>query len=211
MIDGELQEGAAFRFLELMPDGGADSQVALVYLHGAGERGEDLSLVKRYGLPALLDQGLASASCAVICPQLETDDQWPPLRVAAFVGEIKRRYARVVLAGYSLGGQGVCEALRHDGALAELAVVIAGRGPDVGDARLNGLSLVVIQGALDPWPDTEDFVRSAHIAGADVLQVVVPERGHYISEEVWFHPAVVPRLRAAGVTISPLSARLPAG
>lgn len=82
----------------------------IIYLHGASLRGNDTSLLKRYGLPDLIDRGeqfdfiIASPQC----PPGKTwinDDWFPP-----FYENIKQNYridtARMYLTGMSMGGFG---------------------------------------------------------------------------------------------------------
>ena len=44
------------------------SGAVLIYMHGSGERGDDLALVKRYGLPALLARSEVAVNRTVLCP-----------------------------------------------------------------------------------------------------------------------------------------------
>lgn len=82
----------------------------LVFLHGAGERGFDISDVKRGGPPLLADRGVAFPM--IVCsPQTDPDTRWQPARLHALVAALRERFAidprRVVATGLSLGGSGV--------------------------------------------------------------------------------------------------------
>ncbi len=85
----------------------------LVFLHGAGERGTDLSLVKKHGPPKLIDQG-EDFPFVVISPQCPKN-QWWAMRenvhgIAQLVQHIQAEYsidtARTYLTGMSMGGYG---------------------------------------------------------------------------------------------------------
>jgi len=190
-----------FRFLELTPSEPASRHCAVVYLHGAGERGDDLSSVKRYGLPAMVASGRASLNCRLICPQLEAEQEWQPERVAAFISYAQHQFGSVGLIGYSLGGQGVCEVLSHYGRISEFAVAIAGRAKSAILVPQLGVSFLAIAGELDSWSSTSSFVEGVRAAGGEAREVVLPAQGHYTSEVALEQPALQAVLALAGMEL----------
>ncbi|MGL6013149.1 MAG: hypothetical protein ACRC0J_16860 [Shewanella oncorhynchi] len=64
---------SGFRYIEFRPATGHTPESAILYLHGSGERGESLSAVKHYGLPAMIARGSVTLNGAVICPLLASD------------------------------------------------------------------------------------------------------------------------------------------
>jgi hypothetical protein len=193
---------SGFQFLELRPLNGEQSGAAIVYLHGSGERGGDLTLVTRYGLPAAISEGRAIASCPIFCPQLEAEDEWEPHRVASFVRQVRQRHPEVALIGYSLGASGVCSAVAHIGPLAAVHVAIAGQAPDNVIAGQEGVQLLAIQGELDTWPNTGRLVSGINERGGRATSVVLPGMGHYVSEEAVAHPACTAMLGAIGIEVA---------
>lgn len=202
MIERETQ-GGAFRSLEFTPREVGESASTLIYLHGSGERGEDLSLVKRYGLPALLASGSACTNCTVICPQLEPGQEWLPDRLFEFIAATKERYSQVALVGYSLGGHGVCEVVGQYGPVASLAVAFAGRKRSRATASQAGVTFLSIQGELDVWPRMAGFVQSVSALGGTAHEVTLPGQGHYIAEQALWHPLLQALLHASGFKIQP--------
>ena len=86
----------------------------LVYLHGAGERGDALDVldhITRHGVPKLIGEGW-EIPAVVLCPQCPTAYVWDniPTRVRAIMDLVIRRYAvapdRILLTGSSMGGYG---------------------------------------------------------------------------------------------------------
>lgn len=201
-VTSHSDPGSSFRYLEFRPSGVVASSSLVVYLHGAGERGNDLSLVTRYGLPAMLEARRASVSCNVICPQLEDGASWEPGPLAAFIQKVGAPHQKVSLIGFSLGASGVCNLICEHGAVVELAMSIAGQAPEQVRVNQSGVRLLAIQGELDPWPSTKAFLSSVAAAGGEAFDIQLPGRGHFISEESLVHPKAVSMLEAAGVCIT---------
>lgn len=94
----------------------------LVFLHGAGESGDDLEKVKIHGPPKLVEKRPADFPFLVVSPQVLDDrvpiiDRWQPALVAELVEHIASRYAvdrdRIYLTGLSMGGFGTIRTLAH--------------------------------------------------------------------------------------------------
>ncbi len=57
----------------------------LLFLHGGGERGEDLELVKMHGPPKLIAQG-REFPFIVVSPLCPKNREWEPIELLAAVG-----------------------------------------------------------------------------------------------------------------------------
>lgn len=199
-LSGFAREGG-FRCLEFTPDSDGDPDRAIVYLHGAGERGETLEAVTAFGLPMLLASGAARANCTVLCPQLEPDRSWDPDRLAVFVAGVRGTFAHVALIGYSLGGQGVCELLARHGRIADVAIAIAGRGGEEVMAPQAGVVALTISGELDALADNTAFLKGVRWRGGMSHELVLPGHGHFISEIALEEPLCKSLLKDAGFEI----------
>ena len=195
-----------FRYLQFGLSSKSRAESAIVYLHGAGERGKELSLVTRYGLPAMLAEGRAVTNCDVVCPQLEEDAVWHPDRVAGFIEAVGAGYESVSLIGFSLGASGVCSLTAAHGAVVAFAMAIAGQGPVSVQVSQAGVRLLAIQGELDPWPDTGNFLSSVRSAGGLAVDVRIAGQGHFISEAALADPTAISMLLEAGVRIAAANA-----
>ena len=105
-------------FLEFVPPAGPNGElpIALVFLHGLGERGNgdsDLDRILRNGPPKLVQDGEwpGRDSVAVFAPQNSGPERCHrPDRVRRFLEHIRETYAdrvdveHIILAGYSCGG-----------------------------------------------------------------------------------------------------------
>jgi len=192
--------------MELAPLKSEPSDAAIVYLHGSGERGNDLQLVTRFGLPAAVLEGRTRAGCPIVCPQLEADAEWDAHRVSSLIGRIRERYMKVALVGYSLGASGVCSVVAQLGAVADVHVAIAGQAPDEVAVSQEQVRFLAIQGELDTWPRTGEFVKAINRLGGVAAGITLPALGHYVSEEALEHPAVLSMLGAVGIRLSLSSA-----
>lgn len=196
---------SGFRYIEYLPPDKPVSSAVLIYLHGSGERGDDLSLVKRYGLPSLLARAEVSVNCPVLCPQLEAGANWVSDRIARFIEAATTKTQKTALVGYSLGASGVCEAISRYGPLVDVAVAIAGQAPDCVESIQRGTKFFAIQGEMDPWPSTSSFVSSITAADGVAQSATLNGKGHYISEDALFHPELSAMLRYAGIEIEVLA------
>ena len=96
------------------PETGVSDLPLLIYLHGAGERGDTpdkLCHLARHGVPKLLSEGL-EIPAVVLCPQCPTFAVWDNIvfRVKALIDLVAREFEtpsdRIVLTGSSMGGYG---------------------------------------------------------------------------------------------------------
>jgi predicted peptidase len=86
-----------------------DSWPLMLFLHGAGERGDDLQRVKVHGPPKLIAAG-KEFPFIVVSPQCPKDRSWETLELTALVDEIVEKYKvdpdRIYVTGLSMGGFG---------------------------------------------------------------------------------------------------------
>lgn len=101
-------------FLVALPAGydakGGKQWPLVVFLHGAGERGQDLDKLKTQGLPAYIEAG-HTLPAIVVAPQVPAAGLWHPLYVDAVIDAVSTRFhvdpQRVYLTGLSMGGMGL--------------------------------------------------------------------------------------------------------
>ena len=86
---------------------------AILFLHGAGERGDDGLLQTNVGLPPAIRQNSSRYPAIVVMPQLPRDSQWvgtpADMAVAALQQTMRELHVdatRVYLTGLSMGGHG---------------------------------------------------------------------------------------------------------
>jgi predicted peptidase len=155
----------------------------LIFLHGAGERGDNLELVKKHGPPKLIDEGF-ELPFIVASPQLALNEWWSPSTVVWLLADIKNRLNvdpdRVYLTGLSMGGYGTWEAASKYPNLFAAIVPICGRGDPLLAERIKHIPTWIFHGAKDtvvPARYSEAMFEALEPYG-NVRYTVYPEAEH---------------------------------
>ncbi len=172
--------------LVYLPQGyrNGDAQWPLVlFLHGVGECGDDLEIVKKHGLPKVLEKGMP-LPFLVVSPQARSRG-WNPDVLLALLDRIVDRYRvdrdRIYVTGLSMGGYGTWALAAAAPRRFAAAVPICGGGDPAWADRLKDLPLWVFHGAKDdtvPIAKSEKMVQALRAMGGNVEFTVYPETGH---------------------------------
>lgn len=161
-----------------------DSWPLLLFLHGAGERGDDLDLVKKHGPPMLIERG-QEFPFIVVSPQCPTNRRWEPFELAALLDEIDEKYRvdqdRIYVTGLSMGGFGTWSLAAYQPDRFAALVPICGGGEPIMAQLLRPIPTWVFHGAKDPVVPLERsaiMVEAMRKAGGDVKSTIYPETGH---------------------------------
>ena len=156
----------------------------ILFLHGAGERGDNLELVKKHGPPKIVEQK-PDFPFIVISPQCPSEQWWPTDWLIPLLDDLTARYRidpdRVYLTGLSMGGFGTWDlAIQNPNRFAAIAPICGG-GNAYRASRIKGVPVWVFHGGKDPvvpLKASEDMVNALKKAGADVKLTVYPDAGH---------------------------------
>jgi len=173
----------------------------ILFLHGAGERGEDLDLVRKHGIPRIVEaQG--DFPFIIVSPQCPEHSTWilHAEELMALLDEIIATQAvdagRVYLTGLSMGGYGTWAlALAHPQRFAAIAP-ICGRvewylGFPERASVLAHMPIWVFHGARDevvPLEASQSAVEALKAAGGQVRFTIYPEAGHDSWTETYSNP-----------------------
>ncbi|MHB1038056.1 MAG: carboxylesterase family protein [Pirellulales bacterium] len=155
----------------------------ILFLHGAGETGNDLAMVKKHGPPKIVETK-RDLPFIIVSPQ-SSGRGWNVETLNLLLDEIVSNYKvdkdRVYLTGLSMGGFGTWAlAAAHPERFAAIVPICGGGNP--GDARrLRNLPAWVFHGAKDPvvpLDRSEAMVKALKEAGGNVKFTVYPEAGH---------------------------------
>jgi predicted peptidase len=156
------------------------------FLHGAGERGSNLELLKVHGLPKLLEQ-VQDYPFIVVAPQCPLDERWINQleKLDNLYAEILAGYrvltGQVYLTGMSMGGQGTWFwSTTYPERFAAIAPICGRSFPDRA-SRIKHLPIWVFHGAKDPvvlLEESTSMVEALQEVGADVRFTVYPDLEH---------------------------------
>jgi len=156
----------------------------LLALHGSGERGVDLGIVRRSSLPARVSMR-GGLPMIVVSPQCPPDQEWSVERLNALLDELITRYRvdpdRVYLTGYSMGAYGAWNFAAQHGDRIAAIVPISGEW-DVSDAGgLKDLPAWIFHGQNDtivPVGGEQKMVDALKKLRAPVRFTLYPDAGH---------------------------------
>ena len=175
-------------WLALPPDAKekpADGWPLLVFLHGAGERGDNLDQVKQHGPPKLIGKEKALDSFLVASPQCPKGRWWDVREIRQLIDHLCESQpvdrSRIILTGLSMGGFGTWNFLAEYPELLAAAVPICGGGkPETAD-RFKHVPLHCFHGALDkvvPQSKSDEMIEALKKAGSKPLYTVYPQADH---------------------------------
>ena len=160
----------------------------IVFLHGAGERGHDLEIVRRSTLPSLVEQG-QTMEAILLSPQCPANTNWSPETIVKLVEHVSGRFSvdedRVYLTGYSLGGWGTWTTAMYDPGRFAAVAPLAGGGDTQQAEQLKDVPIWAFHGDKDtvvPLEATQRMVDAVKKCGGQVKFTVYSGVGHGISE-----------------------------
>jgi predicted peptidase len=206
----ERQQVLAADYLLFLPKGydakSAKRWPLILFLHGAGERGTNLSLVATHG-PPRFDTTQTNFPFIVVSPQCPDGQMWSDDLLFALLDEVETKYAvdthRVYLTGLSMGGFGTWNlGLSHPGRFAAIAPVCGGGETILITlaklydpaklAQMRSLGVWAFHGGKDTTvtPDeSEHMVNALRKAGCtDVKLTIYPEAQHDSWTQAYANP-----------------------
>lgn len=174
----------------------------LLFLHGAGERGNNIRQVAKHGPPKQASQNKRGyGAFIVVSPQCPRGSQWSDKKQLELLGKlidhIKAHYRvdpdRVYLTGLSMGGYGTWHlAAAMPGRFAAIAPICGGGNPDHA-ARIAGIPVWAFHGAKDrvvPVSQSQQMVDAVKARGGNVQFTVYPDAGHDSWTATYDNPAL---------------------
>lgn len=172
-------------YLLSLPDGYSDRPdklfPLLLCLHGAGERGDDLELVKVHGPLREVEKG-RHLPFVIVAPQCPAGEVWDPHTLSALLDEIEERLRidpeRIYVTGLSMGGYGTWALACHQPERFAAIVPICGGGNPVAATRIVHLPIWAVHGDQDevvPLHQSQIMVERLLAAGAERVRFDVLE------------------------------------
>lgn len=197
----EASDGNSLSYLLIEPDPAAfppdTKRPLVVFLHGSGERGDNLDAVKKHGPPmqALQGDGLPFV---VLAPQCPAGKWWNSKTVIALTQKITTEEnidpARIHLTGLSMGGFGTWAIIAEEPKLFASAVPICGGGDPSTAPKFKNLPIWAFHGEDDdavPVAKTREMEKALRAADAKLLRCTYyPGIGHESWTQAYADPAL---------------------
>jgi len=156
----------------------------VLFLHGAGERGDDLEKVKFHGPPKLAAAG-KEFPFVLVSPQCPKDMWWEPIELVALLDEVGKKYKidsdRVYATGLSMGGFGSWRLASYaPDRLAAIAPVCGGSETYFAK-RFKHLPVWAFHGAKDkavPLERSQAMIDALTKEGAEPKFTIYPDAAH---------------------------------
>ena len=172
----------------------------LLFLHGKGERGNNLDLVKKHGPPKLLDQGKMPAlkKFVVVSPQCPDDRFWKHEDLKPLLDEVlaeqKIDRSRIYVTGLSMGGFGTFMMAEKEPKLFAAAIPICGGGDTDWARTLAKTPIWAFHGKRDtvvPPKRSEEVITAIEAAGGKNAKLTVyPLATHDSWSKTYANPEV---------------------
>lgn len=190
-FQGKVIRNVAMDYLLYLPDdfeSKPDKQwPLLVFLHGSGERGNDLEKVKVHGPPKLIAQG-QTMPFVVLSPQCPSNTDWDTETLFALIKDIASRYKvdekRIYLTGLSMGGAATWDlAMAYPEYFAAIAPVCGpvNRNYPALAETLKDLPIKAFHGAMDdvvPVAGAASMIKRLQDIGNPATIVIYPDANH---------------------------------
>jgi predicted peptidase len=205
-IERDLVRHVRMKYLQYLPAGYGEEPgkkwPLILFLHGAGERGDKIRLVKKHGIPRVVEK--LHLPFVTISPQCPPDHWWsdflPVLDdlVTRAIETLNVDPRRVYLTGLSMGGFGTWHmAVEYPNRFAAIAPICGGGAWMYGFPErvetIAHLPIWVFHGAKDrtvPLKASREMVRQLKACKSDVRFTIYPEAGHDSWTETYNNPAL---------------------
>jgi predicted peptidase len=166
----------------------------MIFLHGSGERGDSLELVKRNGPPSFLDNS-TDFQFITVSPQCPVGKRWNTEDLQVLLEQILAKYRidhdRIYLTGLSMGGFGTWAwACAYPDQFAAIAPVCGG-GDQQFAKYLKNLPVWAFHGEADsvvPVKRTIEMVQAVNSAGGSAKMTIYRGVGHNSWENAYNDP-----------------------
>jgi len=167
----------------------------MLFLHGGGESGTDLEMVKTHGPPSMIEEG-HTFPFMVLTPQNPHPRRlWNETALIALMNKIEKEYrvdtSRIWVAGLSRGAYGAWRlAIQYPDRFAAL-VAICGETPDHYAGWLGQMPIWVFHGEKDKTisiRESDEMVAALRKNGNPVRYTKYPDTGHNAWDQTFSTP-----------------------
>ena len=195
-MNKEVKVKTEISYLLDFPEKAKGKVPLMVFLHGSGERGNDLEMVKRNG--PLMHKDLMGEPVAILAPQCPANTWWDTQAIYQLIKEIQKNYnideTRIYLTGLSMGGWGTLKlAMEHPEMFAAVASVCAptDRVMMANAHQYKNLNLKIFHGGMDDVVLPENafnFYQSVHPVNKEAELIIFPNDNHNSWDSTYSDP-----------------------
>ena len=177
-------------------DNSKSSFPLVLFLHGKGERGDSLDLVKRHGPPMLVEKG-KDFPFILVSPQCPDGLRWTMQidelieLLNKIINDYKVDTNRIYLTGLSRGGFGTWAlAAAYPERFAAIAPICGGGNP-VDACKIKNVPVWAFHGAKDnvvPLQKSQEMIDGLKKCGAEPKFTIYPDAGHNSWTETYNNP-----------------------
>jgi predicted peptidase len=158
----------------------------ILFLHGAGERGDKLDAIKRHGPPKLIEHG-KQFPFIIVSPQCPNGHWWNNelLPLTALLDEVVSKYKvdqdRVYLTGMSMGGFGTWALAGYSPDRFAAIIPICGGGEPLLTRALRHMPVWAFHGGKDPIVPvkrSQELIDALKKADAEAKLTIYPDALH---------------------------------
>jgi predicted peptidase len=157
----------------------------ILFLHGSGERGDQLEDVKKHGPPHLIGKNADMDSCIIISAQCPDKMWWNTKLLRKMCDDLSQRLPiddkRRYLTGLSMGGFGTWSLLEENPTYWAAAVPICGGGKPEAAEKFKSVPIWIFHGGKDPAVPvkaSEDMYAALVKAGGSPQRTIYPDVAH---------------------------------
>lgn len=191
-------ENFVLNYLLYLPDNydNTENFPLVLFLHGSGERGDDIEKVKTHGPPKLISHG-EKFNFILVSPQCPENKRWDADQLSLLLDEIEKKYKvdknRIYVTGLSMGGYGAWKIAQTYPDRFAAIIPVCGGGDFLNACVIKHLPIWVFHGSLDKVvsiQESERMVNALRRCNGNVKFTVYPEATHDSWTETYNNPAV---------------------
>jgi predicted esterase len=200
-LEKKLGMSQDYKRIVTLPDGYAKKKdqhwPLILFLHGSGECGHDLDMLKDKGPLGYINKG-HSLPFIVVTPQCPKDDLWDPEKLALLLDKIEAQFRvdpkRIYVTGLSLGGYGSFDlAATYPQRITAIAPLSGGENPEIAE-RIKTVPTWIFHGSDDAVVRTQYSIdiadRMKAVGATEVKLTIYPGVGHEKWEVTYADPAL---------------------
>ena len=167
---------------------------AILYLHGAGERGNNIEKLMNVSLPKYINEDLLNPECIIIIPQCPQSTTWTyftnelDMIIKYSLSEFRIDKQNINITGHSLGANGCISYAIHNPIFKNIAPLSIGNIPEQFDLNILKKSNIYLYHGDKDLTKTNHYTFSTHLydklssLNCNTELIIVPNKTHALTD-----------------------------